>query len=105
MDGRAAGDGDAAQHPATGGAKPRPLSSAAHLIVTSPRFIQWLNEKSDWTAKLHKQGRQWDAQTARNYVKHALGIESLSDLDRLPDRAEAFHEQFRKPYAKWDGRD
>lgn len=92
----------------TGGDKqpaPRKLSADAHLIVTSQRFGQWLEEKCEYTTRLHEEGRKWDAQTAKKYVKWKLKVESLSDLDRIEEKAEQFHKEFRIPYSKWNGRE
>lgn len=85
--------------------KRRPFSSSVHLMVTSDKFVQWLNEKSEYTAALHKKGRRWDGQEAKRYVKWKLGVESLADLDTHPDKAKRFHEEIRKPFLKFTGRD
>ncbi len=76
--------------------KARALSSDAHLMVTSEMFVRYLTEM-----KSHIRS-SWDAKQARDYVKGVLEIESLSDLDRNPEKARAFHEQVRKPYARWN---
>ena len=83
----------------------RKLSQDAYLIVTGGFFCQWLEEKSEWTEKLHKAGRVWNADTAKSYVKHMLDIESLSDLDRDAEKAKLFHELVRKPFSQWRGRE
>lgn len=75
----------------------RKLSQDAHLIVTSDMFVRYLTEM--------RPQRHWDANSARQYVKDALGIESLSDLDRNPAVAKEFHERIRKPYARWNSQE
>lgn len=79
------------------GHKRRSLSQDAHLMVTSEMFVQYLREM-----RPHLQ-TNWDANKAKIYVKTVLGIESLSILDRDPQKRAAFHEQIRKPYADWNG--
>lgn len=85
------------------GGKRRKLSSDAHLIVTGPLFAQFLSERYELPARLRAQG--WTADIAKRFVKHRLGIESLSDLDRNEAAATRFHEEFRKPFAATQGRD
>lgn len=96
---------DAAAGDDHGGNRVRRLSSDAHLMVTGNFFRQWLEEKSDFTEALHRKGRTWDAVTSKKYVKWVLGIESLSDLDRMSDKADRFHKEFRIPFSKWNGKE
>ena len=77
--------------------KKQTLSQQAHLMISSPMFVQYLKETRPGLVK------NWDADTARAYVKTILKIESLSDLDRHKGFADRFHEQVRKPYARWGG--
>lgn len=78
-------------------------SQKAHLLIGDSFFMAWLKEKSDFTTKLDAKGRSWDKETAKSYVKWALKIESLSDLDRNDDALRRFNERFQLPYAKWRG--
>jgi hypothetical protein len=79
------------------GHKGRALSSDAHLMVTSEMFVQYLREMRPGLVK------EWTANTAKDYVKLQLGVESLSELDHNPVKRDAFHETIRKPYASWNG--
>ncbi len=85
--------------------KGRTLSQMAFLTITQARFKQWLEEKSEFTRKLHAQGRTWDANTVKAYVKWVLKIESLGDLDRVTEAAERFQKEFEQPFNKWSGRE
>lgn len=78
------------------GRKKRTLSQDAHLMVTSEMFVQYLREMSP-----RKDG--WSPQSAKDYVKAKLGIESLSVLDHDPAKRADFHEKIRRPYADWNG--
>ena len=83
---------------------PRKLSSQVHLMITGPRFLQFLTERNvKATQQLRELGLKWDGERARLWVKRALEIESLSELDRRQDKAEEFHERIRKPFAAWNG--
>lgn len=82
---------DVPQH----GRKKRTLSQDAHLMVTSPMFVQYLTEM--------RPIKSWTPANAKDYVKMVLEIESLSELDHNPQKQAAFHEQIRKPYANWNG--
>ena len=83
----------------------RPLSSTAHLLVTGQRFVQFLTEKSKDTKIIEANGAAWTPERAKKYVKKLIGLESLSELDYNPGKAEAFREQIIKPYERWSGRD
>lgn len=83
--------------------KGRTISQQAHLMITGSMFVQYLREKSSWTKTLIRQGREWDADLARRYVKWFLKIESLSDLDRYPEKEARFHREIREPFSKWSG--
>lgn len=84
--------------------KVRKFSSQVHLIVTGARFVQWLTERNvKATAHLRSISLKWDGERAKLWVKQTLKIESLSELDRRPDKAEEFHERIRKPFAAWNG--
>jgi len=86
--------------------KPRKrLSNDAHFMVTSALFIQYLTEHSGHTQILERKGLSWTPERAKAYVKTKLGIESLSDLDRDETVAEKFHEQIRRPYSRFAGRE
>jgi len=76
----------------------RKLSAEAHLMVTSHWFVQYLKER----VKQPRSG-PWTAESARRWVKWKIQIESLSDLDRSEEKAHRFHEEIRKPFAKWSG--
>lgn len=78
----------------------RAFSSSVHLMVTSEKFVQWVRE----TAKL-KPGIELTPEVSKRWVKHKLGIEHLSDLDRDPEKLRLFHEKIRRPYARWNGED
>jgi hypothetical protein len=75
-------------------ARGRKLSSVAHLIVTSPMFVRYLQETRPNLAK-------WTPELARRWVKGEINVESLSQLDRESAAAKRFEEQIRKPYARW----
>ena len=93
--------------------KPRKLSAQVHLMITSERFCQFMTERSNKTAALHKRKLSWSSPypgrpgetMARAYVKSFLKLESLSDLDRDPAKAEQFHKVFRIPFARWNGQE
>lgn len=76
------------------------LSSAAHLIITQPLFVQFCAETFPKTPR-----GGWTPETTKRFVKWRLGIESLSDLDRDEAKAQDFHSVFRKPYLAWRGFD
>lgn len=84
--------------PAKSGAAPRrpkKFSSSVHLLVTSPRFVQWLQETKGTLVK------HWTPELARQYAKRAIRVESLSDLDRDRDAVRRFHDEIRRPYERW----
>jgi hypothetical protein len=90
--------------------KPRRLSSSVHLMITSPLFCQFMTERSQRTASIHRRGLTWSSahpktgeMMTKAYVKAFLKIDSLSDLDRDPHKAEQFHKTFRRPFARWSG--
>lgn len=83
--------------------KSRSLSSQVHLMVTGHMFVQYMREKSVWARKYIEAGNQLTPEVARQHVKAVLKIESLSDLDRFPDKAKRFHTEIRIPFAKWSG--
>lgn len=85
--------------------KRKKFSSQAHLMVTSPLFIQYLIERCGHTQVLERKGLSWTPDRAKQYVKTKLGIESLSDLDRDEVALAKFHEQIRKPYSRFTGAD
>lgn len=93
-----AGAGDArpvANRPAGGAKGARKLSSTAHLLVSSPLFLRYLQETKAALVK------DWSSDKARVYAKGVMKVESLSDLDRNQDAARRYHELIRKPYARW----
>lgn len=96
-------DGAAVDKEAEERTAPRRLSKDAHFIVTGELFQQYLKERTDIEVKLRKRGKVLDANTAKQYVRSMLGIESLKDLDTRADLASRFHEEIRKPFAKWGG--
>jgi hypothetical protein len=77
--------------------KKQTLSQQAHLMITSPMFVQYLTETRSGVMK------SWSPDTAKEYVKAVLKIESLSELDKSEMVAGRFHELVRKPYARWGG--
>lgn len=83
--------------------KQRSPSQSIYLMVTGHRFVQYLKEKSDWTKRLARAGREWTPDLAKSYVKFRLKIESLSDLDRNPEKLKEFHQIIRRPFEKWAG--
>lgn len=76
--------------------KPRKLSQEADSLARrNGRFLQFLKEtKSTLT-------RDWNPEVAKQYVKHVLKVESLSDLDRDPAAAARYQELIRKPFERW----
>jgi hypothetical protein len=73
------------------------ISQQAHLKVTSPMFVRFMNE-----TKSHIRDT-WDAALAKEWVKSRLDIESLSFLDRIPAKAQEYREQIVKPFERWQG--
>lgn len=88
--------GSGARAPAgTQGRAPRKFSSSVHLLVTSARYVQWLQETKGTLVK------KWTSELARQYTKKVIKVESLSDLDRDPAAVKRFHEEIRRPYERW----
>jgi len=81
--------------------KRRKFSQDAFLIITSEKYRQYLKERSGLTAVLEKRGLSWTPEFAKQYIKKKLNIESLSDLDRDPKKADLFHKLVRKPFLEW----
>lgn len=77
----------------------RKLSSAAHLLLTSPMFTQFLKETKPNLVK------QWTPDVARQYVKGLIKVESLSDLDRDRGAVERYETLVRRPYDRWAHQD
>lgn len=75
--------------------KPRKLSSAVHLLVTSQIFLRWLQETKGTLVK------EWTPELARRYAKSILKVESLGDLDRDAEAVKRYHENIRRPYERW----
>jgi hypothetical protein len=71
------------------------LSSQAHLTVTSPMFVRYLQETKSHIRK------EWTKDLARAYAKHVVGVESLSELDRSGEAAQRYHDQIRRPFLRW----
>lgn len=74
-------------------------SQQAHLMVTGPMFVRYLQE----TKPLR--GKSWTAELARRWVKQEIAVESLSDLDRDPAALKRFNEKIRKPFARWNNQE
>lgn len=85
--------------------KSRSLSSQVHLMITGHLFVQYMREKSVWAQKYVAAGNQLTPEVARQHVKAVLKIESLSDLDRFPDKAAQFHKDIRIPFSRWSGQE
>lgn len=77
------------------GAAPRKFSSSVHLLVTSPRYVQWLRETKGALVK------EWTPELAKRYTKKVIEVESLSDLDRDQRAVKRYHEHIARPYARW----
>lgn len=77
------------------GHRPRKFSASVHILVTSARYVQWLQETKGTLVK------QWTPEIARQYTKKVIQVESLSDLDRDQNAVKRFHEQIRRPYERW----
>lgn len=77
----------------------RKLSSAAHLLVTSPMFTQYLKETKPNLVKV------WTSEVARNYAKTLIKVESLSDLDRDKAAIERWQSLVYRPYERWRSQD
>jgi uncharacterized protein involved in exopolysaccharide biosynthesis len=79
--------------------KPKPkkkskLSSQAHLMVSTPMFVRFVDEMyPDIPAAQRKDPKQW--------AREMLAVESFSELDRNPIAEQRFHEMVRKPYLRW----
>lgn len=105
----AADPGAGAPAPAAAGNRPGPgsdrpparrkLSSAAHLLVTRPMFVQFLKETKPNLVK------SWTPEVARKYAKGLIGVESLSDLDRDRGAAQRFETLIKQPYERWAHQD
>lgn len=87
---------DDTPEPQEGRIRTRTKSQDAHLLVTGSMFVQFLRETKGSMA-------QWDSGKSKQYVKSKLGIESLSMLDRMPDKAKEYDEKIIKPYEQWRG--
>lgn len=80
-----------------GRTRTRTISQQAHLLVTGGMYVRFLKE-----TKSHVRN-DWDGTLSKQYVKHRLDIESLSDLDKLPAKAQEYQEQIVKPFERWQG--
>lgn len=78
-----------------GHSRPRKLSQSVHLLVTGPLFVRYLQETKGGLVK------HWTPELARQYAKKVIGVESLSDLDRDQAAVKRFHEELRRPFARW----
>lgn len=76
--------------------KVRKPSNDAHLLVTGSMFVQYLKETKPNMAR-------WTPELAKEYVKTRLGIESLSLLDRIPQKVREYQETIVKPFEQWRG--
>jgi hypothetical protein len=85
--------------------KGRTNSQWAHLIITSPRFCQWLREKErEFTPRILRQHGNWTPELARRYVvRWVLQSESLTVIDHDQVKLKLFHEKIRIPYSQWAG--
>lgn len=83
--------------PQEGKIRTRTMSQQAHLLVTGNMFVRYLKE-----TKANVRG-DWDNVLSRQYVKSRLDIESLSDLDKIPAKAQEYLEQIVKPFERWQG--
>jgi hypothetical protein len=74
---------------------PRKLSSTAHLLVSGPLFVRYLQETKATLVK------EWTSEKARTYAKGLMKVESLSDLDRDPEAVKRYRELVQRPYDRW----
>lgn len=74
---------------------------AWQLAHMNGRFLQFLEEKIPKPPKYPD--LDWTPDVAHQFIKSRCKIESLGDLDRFPEAAEIFHQNIRRPYAKWSG--
>lgn len=83
--------------PQEGQVRVRHLSNDAHaLVVRNPMYVRFLKETKPGLA-------DWNPDKAKEYVKSRLEIESLSDLDKIPAKAQEYREQIVKPFERWQG--
>lgn len=85
--------------------KGRTLSQMAHLIITGPRFCQYLREReAEYTPRVVAKHGGWTPDLARRYVvRVVLGAESLTVVDHDQEKAKIFHERVRIPFSRWSG--
>lgn len=85
--------------------KGRTASQWAHLIITGPKFCQWLREKeAEFTPKINERYGGWTPELARRYVvRHVLQSESLTVIDHDPEKLKIWHEKIRIPFNQWAG--
>lgn len=74
-----------------------PSQRAHNLVVRNQMFVRYLKE-----TKGHMRN-DWDSALAKVYVKHVLNVESLSDLDKIPTKAQEYDEKIVKPFERWQG--
>jgi hypothetical protein len=80
-----------------GTVRTRTVSQEAHLKVTSPMFVRYMNE-----TKSHIR-EDWDPALSKLWVKNRLDIESLSMLDKIPAKAQEYRDTIVKPFERWQG--
>lgn len=85
--------------------KGRTHSQWAHLIITGPRFCQYLREKErEFTPRINKQHGGWTPELARRYVvRYVLQSESLTCIDHDAEKLKIWHEKVRIPFNQWAG--
>lgn len=85
--------------------KGKSKASQVAIMVRSPSFVQWLREKApaNYTAVIEQRHGGWNGDLAHRYVRFALGIESMRELDTSSAAYERFDRLIRKPYEQWSG--
>jgi hypothetical protein len=80
------------------------LSSYAYRLARlTPTFLRWLDEK----VPKPRDDFNWSADMAHSFIrvqcspKPGKPLESLADLDIIPEAAKLFHERVRLPYYAW----
>jgi hypothetical protein len=85
--------------------KGRTHSQWAHLIITGPRFCQYLREKErEFTPQIIQQHGGWTPELARRWVvRYMLKSDSLTCIDHDPEKLKLWHEKIRIPFSRWSG--
>ncbi len=73
------------------------LSNYAAMLCLNKDFWEWVNE----TQLGNVDPRVFDKDTAAEWMRNKLGIDSRADIDTMDVKAKMYHELVRKPFAVW----